>query len=1115
MEGVARDLLLYVVNWLTSAPQRTPDQIKASQQQADLEFLRRERTWDWTLADRGPDNKMGVIPTEAFKLMRMLDGVRARINVSISEIPKPPSKAMESKEKLEVALKTIKDRQVSLTADMIKQINSASEEKLLNELDVKNASTFNARGKLLADIDFKKLFEESTAIADELRQALKKAKSEYLAQEAKQDHKNARSVLVQQASSENLEVRRDAILELARIGASVCVAPLTAALSDEDETIRVTAIMGLGWMQANSAVPELIKLTEDKYPRIVRRATQALGQIGDKRAIPVLLKLADGTDTFTVENAIFSLGWLKAKEALPLLINKVETLDKNNGIQRGWRLATLRALGHIGDKSAIPVLEKVIEEGDDFPINRSGRAKIANVYSTAQSVGFSYYAKEAVKAIEGGGSQKPGISQLAELSSADRFYALTRRFNALAGRVYRSSFVQMSEDGGAGFAAFLKDAGWTGVHMAWGAQDADPDEYFDMVRALSDYGMILVDIWPTDSNMFGAKKTVTASRQMALEKAAGDMLAERYKNESSFAGLWSEETWPWIHYAPNLFVQWFKDKYGKDPRAHYGLPADDPLTRDFVSEGIMRSDFLAFGGDVIMSHWQESQDWMTGLRKGTALTFSITHRHIVQFTGLTANLHESIHVPGPEAYQSFGRDNAFMMEMYKNGMPRPVMCEYYNWYTPSPAHEIRGYAQHLMHGECFFNFAFEHVFPYATTYNWTWAPTRWDNAKTIFQKANKLKEYLAVPESGSKVAILNCEASAVHLNPVNTLGSRWHQQQAGLWTMLNQSQISTDMIWTENLDPNHLARYDVVVIADTRIIDEQTAIILKDWVKKGGVLIGGGASAIYDRNFKPLKDYTLADLFGVRYGGFVGVSDPALHDTVAYDEKNYGPVISTLELPAVTYNIMREVKPIKSISTYKVTKSERLPGMEVGAECEYDMPLGYDKVTATSAEVIATFANGDPAITVNNVGEGVCYFWTPIYPGLCYVGSDFENDANKKDFWPNVREVAAAMVNGGLAHVNKTMPVEVTGVSKEVEVTLRQQPEYNRTMVHLLDYDAWSEGVPGGTMKINAPAGKSVSRVWYPDTGTEPGLEKTDQGVSVKLRSFEVHDMAVIEWVND
>jgi hypothetical protein len=189
--------------------------------------------------------------------------------------------------------------------------------------------------------------------------------------------------------------------------------------------------------------------------------------------------------------------------------------------------------------------------------------------------------------------------------------------------------------------------------------------------------------------------------------------------------------------------------------------------------------------------------------------------------------------------------------------------------------------------------------------------------------------------------------------------------------------------------------------------------------------------------------------------------------------------------------------------------------MEVGAECEYDMPLGYDKVTATSAEVIATFANGDPAITVNNVGEGVCYFWTPIYPGLCYVGSDFENDANKKDFWPNVREVAAAMVNGGLAHVNKTMPVEVTGVSKEVEVTLRQQPEYNRTMVHLLDYDAWSEGVPGGTMKINAPAGKSVSRVWYPDTGTEPGLEKTDQGVSVKLRSFEVHDMAVIEWVND
>jgi len=75
--------------------------------------------------------------------------------------------------------------------------------------------------------------------------------------------------------------------------------------------------------------------------------------------------------------------------------------------------------------------------------------------------------------------------------------------------------------------------------------------------------------------------------------------------------------------------------------------------------------------------------------------------------------------------------------------------------------------------------------------------------------------------------------------------------------------------------------------------------------------------------------------------------------------------------------------------------------MAAGAACEYDMPLGYDKVKPASAETLAAFANGDPAVTLNKVGKGLCYFWTPIYPGLCYVGSGFENDANFKDFWQN------------------------------------------------------------------------------------------------------------------
>ncbi len=176
------------------------------------------------------------------------------------------------------------------------------------------------------------------------------------------------------------------------------------------------------------------------------------------------------------------------------------------------------------------------------------------------------------------------------------------------------------------------------------------------------------------------------------------------------------------------------------------------------------------------------------------------------------------------------------------------------------------------------------------------------------------------------------------------------------------------------------------------------------------------------------------------------------------------------------------------------------------------MPLGYDVTKPVSAETLAKFANGDPALTVNRFGQGLCYFWTPIYPGLCHVASDWEMEPNRYEFWPNVRELLAAMVQGGLAHRQATLPVEVTGVSKEVEVTVRQQPEQNRWMIHLLNYDPKVGLVKAPRLIVHPPAGKAVKRLFYPDTGTEVAFSAGENGVTATLRDFEVHDMAVTEW---
>lgn len=937
------------------------------------------------------------------------------------------------------------------------------------------------------------LTDRAEKVINELKPAVAKAKAAKMAKEHQQDLAAVQDLIAKCAAPE-AEARREATLELGRIGDLKAAKTLIGALKDKDEKVRVNAILGLGWMQAKDGVPALIELAEGSDVRMKRRAVQALGQIGDPRAIKVLLARLNDPDPSTLENAVLALGWLKAKEAIPELLKFVT----QPGAGSKWvSRSAISALGCIGDASALPTLEVVRGTNVVSAANKKSNEEIIQFMTDGRPTALRRYAERAIALIKAGGTPRPGIEQPDFLASADRFYALTKRFNALAGRsmmlVERGGFNNDSP----AMIPYLKEAGLTGLHNAWNESDDNPVEHFKAVKAAGDMDMLWIDCLP-------------AAWDSALEKPAWEAALQTHRDYPAYAGFWSEEWYPPIRAGKGEFEAWYKAKFGEDPRKKYGLSDAEVIP---LASGLLETEFKQFCNDKLLDNWNEAQEWMHGMRKGFAFTFSLTHRAFATYVGSTGMAGDVIDVSGPESYQSFGRDNAFMMEMYKDGKARPVMCEYYNWYTPSPAHAIRGYAQHLMHGECFFNFALLHVFPQSYSYNWIWDGARWDGIKTIYQKAERIKEYLSVPPSAANVAQLCSEATACRYDGGGSMGSRWYQQQAALWTALQQSQIPADVIWAETLTPAKLARYRVIVMTDAKILTDEQVGLIRDWVQQGGVLIAGGSSSLCDSLPAVKKNYGLADVFGVQYAGFAGVTDPAKNDTLSYwRDKPPMPVISSMELSALRDHIHREFKPVKSIGVYKVAGSSALPGMVVGAECEYDMPLGYDKVKPGSAEILASFANGDPAVTLNKVGKGLCYFWTPIYPGLCHVASGFENDANNKDFWQNSREVLAAMVRGGLTQQQATLPVDVTGVSKEIEVTVRQQPDKNRWMVHLLDYDTKTVSVKGPLMTVHPPAGRAVKRIFYPDTNTEVNFAVTAGGITAQLRDFEVHDMAVIEW---
>ena len=1173
MQGTGRRALLAMLDWLNAAPKLSDQQKTTHMAQAELDFLRRERLYDWTLNERGPDRNPGILPTirnrlaiplesrqftlqylgqylsgkdlklcksAAGKLGEAVGTLNARFqkeltttaartqrmtreelraenpSLDVASVQKrveaTPGKTEEEKKAIETLLKRCSSRRSP--AGAAKQVAMYLHSARLGEM-------------LMPKVRLKELVRAADRTISELRPLVKAAKEKRVERELKQDLSGVR-ILAKACSASDAATRREAVTELGRIGGRKAVAALIEALEDADEKVRIQAIIGLGWTQSKKAVPALIKVAggDDLFMR--RRAVQALGQIGDSKATEALMANVHHEDFYVSENAILALGWLKAKAAVPELLKIVTSFDREDARQRGLMLASIRALGHIGDPSAVPALEKLATEADDFPANRRGRKPITNFYSTAQSLGLQGQAQLAIEEIKIGGRAEAGIKQADFLATKDKFYGLTKRFNALAGRPWAGLLSATFREETAAFWPYLWSGGMTGIHAAWGAQDNDPEEHVKLVKAAGDLGLRWIEVMPTGWNTFGAKRCSRKYGPHGIGKPGVELVLLKYQDEPAFQGFWCEETYPDISIAGAELEAWLKGRYGSDFRKALGLAEDLDIAgttwssweKDKIT-GRLKVVFLEACSERLLASWRESQEWLHGVRKGCAFTYSISAAQTLKFPGLTGKAGAVIDVNGPESYQCFGRFNSFLMELHKDGEARPAMSEFYNWYSPSPAHDVRGFAQHLMHGECFYAFAVHQVFEHGSTYDlWSWDASRWSNLKKIFLKARKTREYLAVPASAANVALLCSDFSCLAFDPINRYGAslpwRWSEHQAALWTALNQSQIPTDIIWAETVTPEKLKRYRVLVLSDSKIISDEHADRLRKWVSDGGTLIASGTTSLFDQWAEPRENYSLADLFGVDYGEHVGVADPEKIDTYCW--KSGGATtfkaVSGLDPENFRNHVHRQLKPVKSLGTYAVSDQTppHLPGIAPGTVCEYDRPLGYDRVKPTSAEVLAKFPNGDPALTVNRSGKGLCYFWSLAYPGLCHVASEWEMQANRLDFWPNVRELLTAMVHGGLAHGSSSLPVEVRQVPKEVEVTLRQQPEHDRWIVHLLDYDTRSNLVSAPQLTVHPPAGRAVKRMFYPDTDAELKFEASDDGVTARMRDFGVHDMLVIEW---
>ena len=1125
-------ILMAMLSYLTGAKKPSPADAAKAAEAAECEFIRRERMWDLTLDERGPDRTGGVIPVARDRVTAVPEAIAHKLDYFARFLSgKDAKKCRAEAERLHAKVKEVCDESAKMKKAAEKAL-AGMDVSALNAFKVAESewSAEKVAAKFAAMVDTNSI-PAMAAYADGLAPAVRAAKDAALEKELAEDMKSV-PALIEKTASKSAKERIAAAVELGRIApeGEKPLKALVGLLKDADDRVRTQAAISLGWMQAKGAVDALAAMTSSKCVWDRRRAVQALGQIGDRRATPTLMKALDDSDWHVKQLAALSLGYVKAPEARERLL---AIARGKGGEDILLRECAILALGQIGDKRDVEALEAIrAEKGDDRPRTGGRGSKTGNPPGnpfsfgshamTRSSFGVWWTVKFALDDIARGGRPEPGVRQLKARRSKKAFYAITGNCSSLAGRFDRglSAFDRRNRKY---ILPHLKEAGFTGVHTAWGVPGWSESAYIEMLREADDLDMTWVDTIP---GYAAAGKPETAYRFNRLSEFA------------CLSGFWAEETWP--ETGVDSYSAYLKNRFGDDWRAKCGLneaelkelddriaaggwqafaalaQADKKKEENFAPpwNGRLRSLVLEADGDTLADYWRESQDFLHGARMGFAQTYVVSTADPVRYPN-DDKIMAQIDSIGLESYQSFGRSTSYFIQRYRDGEGRSSMSELYNWYCPSPEHALRGFWQNAIHSKCFFNFALLHIFKHTSgEYLWVWDNGRWDAFREVYRRVAANDEFYRIVPSAANAAVL-FSARTQSLTRDNSYApcgvpQRNDQNAMAAWVALGQRHIPADVVYADQVEPEKLAKYDVLYLPDSKFLGPKGIESIREWVKSGGVLVAEGGSTLFDGETLALrKDYGLADVFGVRYEGTDFLPDDK-SDTFC---RRRGLSVSAFKFVGdlsqryhLEDSIHRDLKPSKGVVTMKFGKDapEVLPGIKVGDEMEIDAALGIDRVKATTAREIAAFADGRGAMFVNEFGKGRCYFFSSQYPLMGHITSEWEMMPNKFDFWQNVAETLEAAVRGGFAKKGATCAVEVSGFGPDVEVTVDDQG--SRLVVHMLDYNVRNKTVKGGTLTV--PGERAIKRVWYPDTKTELKLD----GRTAKLRDFGAYDMLAVEF---
>ncbi len=329
----------------------------------------------------------------------------------------------------------------------------------------------------------------------------------------------------------------------------------------------------------------------------------------------------------------------------------------------------------------------------------------------------------------------------------------------------------------------------------------------------------------------------------------------------------------------------------------------------------------------------------------------------------------------------------------------------------------------------------------------------------------------------------------------------------GFFRAALEEHLPVTVINDWNLNPEDLAKFKVLILANTACLSEGQASAVREFVRRGGGLVASMDASLCDEFGEPRGNFALADVLGVDHRGV-----PAAEATAGRElDVNFAK-----GLPADYWEKRKSVWDFKrGVGTWldSPRMSEYL-GVELvtfkGPAVKVLTNTASGRVMGTLAPKPGAKGEATPAIVANPFGQGKVVYLAAGFDSAYYLYA-----------YPYQRLVLKQAVESA---ASGPPPITVAAPMCVHAVAMRQQKNGERLVVHLYndvnttafhalpneDVPLREETLPIHDIKVTF-TGYRISRVHLEPEGIRLVPKRAGAGMEVTIPRLNIHSMVVAE----